>query len=65
LLRKRAICETVIDQLKSISQVEHTRHRILLNFFVNQIAGLVTYSFPEKKPTLNLRVRCDLSEVVL
>jgi hypothetical protein len=25
LLRKRSICETVIDQLKNISQIEHTR----------------------------------------
>ncbi|WP_143298970.1 IS982 family transposase, partial [Candidatus Protochlamydia sp. W-9] len=27
LLRKRAIIETVNDQLKNISQIEHTRHR--------------------------------------
>ena len=27
LLRKRAIVETVIDQLKNISQIEHSRHR--------------------------------------
>jgi hypothetical protein len=27
LLRKRAIIETVIDQLKNISQIEHSRHR--------------------------------------
>ena len=27
LLRKRAIIESVIDQLKNISQIEHTRHR--------------------------------------
>jgi hypothetical protein len=30
LLRKRAIVETVIDQLKNISQIEHSRHRLLL-----------------------------------
>jgi hypothetical protein len=27
LARKRAIVETVIDQLKNISQIEHSRHR--------------------------------------
>ena len=27
LLRKRAIAESIIDQLKNISQVEHSRHR--------------------------------------
>ncbi len=32
LLRKRAIIESVLDQLKNISQIEHTRHRIPLNW---------------------------------
>jgi hypothetical protein len=27
LLRKRALMETIVDQLKHISQIEHTRHR--------------------------------------
>ena len=27
LLRKRAFVETIIDQLKNIVQIEHTRHR--------------------------------------
>jgi hypothetical protein len=27
LLRKRAIIESVVEQLKNISQIEHTRHR--------------------------------------
>ena len=31
LLRKRAIIETVIDQLKNISQIEHSRHRSPVN----------------------------------
>jgi hypothetical protein len=35
LLGKRSICETVIDQLKNISQIEHTRHRSPVNFLVN------------------------------
>ena len=31
LLRKRAVVETVIDQLKNISQIEHSRHRSPVN----------------------------------
>lgn len=39
LLRKRAIIETIFDQLKNISQIEHTRHRSFWNFPVNIAAG--------------------------
>jgi len=35
LLRKRAVIETVNDQLKNISQIEHSRHRSVTNFLVN------------------------------
>jgi hypothetical protein len=54
LLRKRAIIETVNDQLKNISQVAHTRHRSLNNCLVNVVAGLIAYTFQPKKPSLNL-----------
>lgn len=54
LLRKRSISETVNDQLKNISQIEHTRHRSLTNFLVNVIAGLIAYTYQAKKPSLNL-----------
>lgn len=57
LLRKRAIIETIFDQLKNISQIEHTRHRSFWNFLVNIIAGLAAYSWREKKPTLNYNVK--------
>jgi hypothetical protein len=56
LLRKRSIIETVNDQLKNISQIEHSRHRSPFNFFVNLIAGLVAYTCREKKPSLNIRL---------
>lgn len=56
LLRKRAIIESVIDQLKNISQVEHSRHRSMMNFVVNIIAGLIAYTFREGKPTLDIKV---------
>ena len=57
LLRKRALIETVNDQLKNISQVEHTRHRSLWNFLGNVAAGLIAYSWREKKPSLNISVK--------
>ncbi len=57
LLRKRALVETVNDQLKNISQVEHTRHRSLWNFLGNVAAGLIAYTWREKKPSLNIRVK--------
>jgi hypothetical protein len=55
MLRKRAIIESVIDQLKNISQVEHSRHRSVWNFYGNLVAGLIAYTFQPLKPNLNLR----------
>jgi hypothetical protein len=54
LLRKRAIIEAVVDQLKNISQIEHTRHRSPINFVVNLLAGLIAYCHQPKKPSLAL-----------
>jgi hypothetical protein len=54
LLRKRSIIETVNDQLKNISQIEHTRHRSPVNCFINILAGLIAYCHQPKKPSLNL-----------
>jgi len=39
LLRKRAIIETIVDQLKNISQIEHTRHRSYFNMLGNLMAA--------------------------
>jgi hypothetical protein len=54
LLRKRAVIETVNDQLKNISQIEHSRHRSVANAMVNMLAGLIAYTYQEKRPSLNL-----------
>jgi hypothetical protein len=54
LLRKRALIETVNDQLKNIYQLEHTRHRSVTNFLVNLLAALIAYTYQEKKPALDL-----------
>lgn len=60
MLRKRAIIESVMDQLKNISQIEHSRHRSVANCFVNLLAGLIAYTYREKKPSLNIRVKEQL-----
>lgn len=52
LLRKRAIIETVNDELKNIAQVEHSRHRSFDNFIVNTLAALAAYCFFPKKPCI-------------
>ena len=54
LLRKRSLIQTVNDQLKNICQIEHSRHRSIFNFMVNVVAGLIAYSYQEKKLSLNL-----------
>jgi hypothetical protein len=59
LLRKRAIIETIYDQLKNICQIEHTRHRSPLNFFVNLICGLISYCHQPKKPSLHMDATPD------
>lgn len=53
LLRKRVIIETIIDQLKNISQIEHTRHRSPINFLVNVVCGLIAYCHQPTKPSLS------------
>ena len=54
LTRKRFVIETIVDQLKNISQIEHIRYRSTTNFIVNLIAGLIAYTWQAKKPSLHL-----------
>lgn len=56
LLRKRAIIESVNDQLKNISQIEHTKHRSVWNFAVNILAGLCAYILQPKKPSIRVKI---------
>ena len=64
-LRKRALIETVNDELKNICQVEHTRHRSFDNFITNLLSGLIAYSFFDKKPSINLQENIvDLKRLV-
>jgi hypothetical protein len=57
LLRKRYIIETINDQLKNQSQIEHSRHRSPVNFVINVVAGLIAYMWQPKKPTINWSTR--------
>ncbi len=54
MLRKRAVIESVNDELKNICQIEHTRHRSLENFITNLLSGLIAYNFLPKKPSINV-----------
>ena len=56
-MRQRSIIETINDQLKNISQIEHTRHRSVTNFLVNLVCGLIAYCHQPKKPSIHLSDR--------
>lgn len=55
MLRKRALIESVNDELKNTCQIEHTRHRSFDNFVINILAALAAYSFFPKKPSINIK----------
>ena len=59
LLRKRAIIETVNDELKNIAQVEHSRHRSFDNFIVNMLGAIAAYCMFPKKPCINVQRTLD------
>jgi hypothetical protein len=61
LIRKRAVIESIHDQLKNISQIEHSRHRSPANFLVNVIGGLIAYCLQPRKPTMSREIRLDLA----
>jgi len=63
LLRKRAIIESVNDQLKNISQIEHTRHRSVWNFAVNILAGLCAYILQPKKPSIRVTIPKTITKI--
>lgn len=57
LLRKRAIIECVNDELKNNCQIEHTRHRSVINFLVHLFSALTAYTFLPKKPALKFNTQ--------
>ncbi|OXX39626.1 IS982 family transposase [Vibrio sp. V09_P4A23P171] len=54
MLKKRFIIETVNDQLKNISYIEHSRHSSAHGFMLNLLGGLIAYCLKENKPSLDL-----------
>ncbi len=50
LLKKRGMVEAVIDILKSVCDIEHTRHRPPANMLVNTYAALCAYTTLERNP---------------
>jgi hypothetical protein len=54
MLKCRSLIETVNDQLKNLSQIEHTRHRSVFNFTVNLMAGIIAYCLQPKKPSIQI-----------
>jgi hypothetical protein len=61
LLAQRSIVETVIEQLKSICLIEHSRHRKPDNFLANTLSALVAYTIKPRKPSINQRILVDNS----
>ena len=59
LLRKRAVIESVNDELKNTAQLEHSRHRSFNNFIVNAVAAIAAYCFFPKKPSISLEYYSD------
>ena len=54
MLSKRFIIEKINDQLKNISQIEHSRHHCLHGFMLNLLGGLIAYCLKPQKPSLNI-----------
>ena len=48
MLRKRAVIETVNDELKNVCQNVHTRHRSVDNFATHLLAGMIAYNLLPK-----------------
>lgn len=63
ILRKRAVIETVNDELKNVCCIEHTRHRSIDNFAGNIFAALIAYNLMPKKPQMNIDI-IDMSRII-
>ena len=54
MLKKRFLIETINDQLKNISYVEHSIHRSTNEFMIDMLAGLIAYCLKANKPRIDL-----------
>jgi len=64
-LGQRGIVETVIEQLKSICHIEHTRHRKPDNFLINLLSGLMAYMIKPRKPALKIHALTDNNKLLM
>ena len=53
MLRKRIVIECVMDELKNICQLEHSRHRSLHGLLITVFAAISAYHFLSKKSALS------------
>lgn len=53
-LRKRTLIVTVNDELKDITQTEHSIHSSFSNFITNTLCAIAAYCFFEKKPAIEV-----------
>lgn len=53
-MRKRALIETVNDELKNIAQIEHSKRRSFSNFIANSLSAIAVYCCFEKKPATDV-----------
>jgi len=54
------LLEVLLTNSKTLSQIEHIRHRSQVNAYINIIAGLIAYCHQPKKPSLNIISNCFL-----
>ena len=59
MIRKRALIESVNDELKNIAQIEHSRHRSFENFITNALSAIAAYCFFPKKPSISVEFVYD------
>ena len=65
MLKKRVLIESVIKELKTQTQLEHSRHRSLINFQVNVVSALIAYQILENKPSVNLHQLGEINDLPL
>ena len=63
MLKKRVIIESVIKELKPQTQLEHTRHRSLVNFEVNVVSALIAYMLLDNRPSVTLRELGEINDL--
>ena len=59
MLRKRALVESINDELKNIAQIEHSSHRSFTDFIPNALECDCAYCFFPKKPSIALEIVFD------